>query len=134
MAQLYPSVRILRQESLADGKIPLKERDYVKCDFLNMVEKYEIIAPESVLEHVRKNAGKEIASNDSRLQFCFSGPSRKTYPYGIDGEAKRFLEKDEKFFCMAYRQYFYASNLFYGRGKERICSFEVRIKCSFCRR
>ncbi len=66
LVQMYPAVRIIRQEYLVDGKTPLKEGSPVICNTLDGVESYDIIAPDSVLEKIKKNPGKacDFAAQD----------------------------------------------------------------------
>lgn len=57
--QLHPACRIQKQEYLVNGKDALKDNVEVACDFLDIVETYDIIAPDSLLESFIKNPGKE---------------------------------------------------------------------------
>ncbi|MDD4871535.1 MAG: hypothetical protein PHR77_13340 [Kiritimatiellae bacterium] len=59
MTQLYPAVRILRQQCLKDGKMLLPARGVTKCDFIDFVEENEIVNPGAVLADVIGNPGKK---------------------------------------------------------------------------
>lgn len=59
LAQIHPAVRISKQQLLVDGKTPLKDGEPVICDYFDIVEEYDIIAPDSLLEVIKKNPGKK---------------------------------------------------------------------------
>jgi len=65
--QLYPASRINFQKYLIDGKTTLKQFRATECDFLDVVDDYDIIAPDTMLEFVRKNAGKKVNRVDKSL-------------------------------------------------------------------
>ena len=79
LVQMCPAVRINKQEYLIDGKTPLQEGNPVICNTLDGVESYDIIAPDSVLEKIKKNPGKtcdfaapdleSLLTRDSVYQF-----------------------------------------------------------------
>jgi len=58
MAQLYPAVRIRRQQCLKDGRTPLSIEGVTKCDFIDFVEENEVVNPGAVLADVVSNPGK----------------------------------------------------------------------------
>jgi hypothetical protein len=58
LTQMIPAVRIKKQEYLVDGKTPLEDGKPVICDYLDIVEGYEIVAPDSLLEYIKRNPGK----------------------------------------------------------------------------
>lgn len=57
--QLLPCARIKEQKFLANGKTPLKPGKVIECDFLEIVEDYDIINPAAVLNHVIQHPGKK---------------------------------------------------------------------------
>ena len=59
MAQIIPACRINEQKYLVNGTIPLEDGKVTPCEFLDIVEKYDIIAPDSLLASIQKNPGKE---------------------------------------------------------------------------
>lgn len=59
ITQLWPACRIIKQEYLIDGKKPLASGKSAVCEFFDIVEEYDIIAPDSLLENIKKNPGKE---------------------------------------------------------------------------
>lgn len=60
MVQILPACRIKEQKYLVNGKTPLEDGKAVSCEFLDVVEDYDIIAPDSLLASIRKNPGKEV--------------------------------------------------------------------------
>lgn len=58
MAQLTPACRIRKQEYLSDGKTALPEKKAVACNYLDIVEEYDIINPASLLAKIRQSPGK----------------------------------------------------------------------------
>lgn len=65
--QLYPASRINFQKYLVDGKTALKQFKAIECNFLDVVDNYDIIAPDTMLEFVKKNTGKEVNRVDKSL-------------------------------------------------------------------
>lgn len=59
LAQIHPAARIKKQEYLIDGKTTLPDGKPVICDYLDIVEEYDIIAPDSLLDMIKKQPGKE---------------------------------------------------------------------------
>ena len=59
MTQLWPSCRINKQEYLVNGETPLPDGVVTACDHLDIVEDYDIVAPDAVLDAARRNPGKE---------------------------------------------------------------------------
>lgn len=59
MLQIRPAIRIKKQEYLVNGTSPLAEGAPMPCEFLDMVEEYDIICPDSLLEMILKNPGKD---------------------------------------------------------------------------
>jgi hypothetical protein len=59
LTQLWPACRINKQEYLVNGKEPLAPNKSVVCDYFDIVEEYDIIAPDSLLESIKTNPGKE---------------------------------------------------------------------------
>lgn len=57
--QLWPACRINTQEYLVNGKEPLAPGKSAVCDYFDIVEEYDIIAPDSLLENIKANPGKE---------------------------------------------------------------------------
>ncbi|MEI6422457.1 MAG: hypothetical protein WCP55_09580, partial [Lentisphaerota bacterium] len=57
--QLRPCCRINRQEFLADGKAALVPGQVVECEYLDIVEDYDIINTGSILADIISNPGKE---------------------------------------------------------------------------
>lgn len=58
LTQMLPAARIESQQYLIDGKTPLKDGKPVICDYLDIKEKYDIIAPDSLLESIKRQPGK----------------------------------------------------------------------------
>lgn len=58
-SQVYPMNRITRFEYLIDGKEPLPEKKVVKCSFVDQIFEHDVIAPEGMLDLVRKNPGRK---------------------------------------------------------------------------
>jgi hypothetical protein len=75
-AQLIPSCRIQKQAYLVDGVNPLPDNKAVICDFLDVVDVYDIIAPDSVLEKVKKNCGKQVRFNTGELDSVLTNNIR----------------------------------------------------------
>jgi hypothetical protein len=65
--QIIPASRILKQSYLIDGKTPLPDDKPVSCSFLDIIDDYDIIAPDSLLEKIRKNQGKNVRFNTKDL-------------------------------------------------------------------
>ncbi len=65
--QIIPACRILKQAYLIDGKTPLPDGKAVTCDFIDIVDVYDIIAPDSLLEKIKKNPGKKVKFNTKGL-------------------------------------------------------------------
>ncbi len=59
VTQLWPACRMNRQEYLVNGKDPLAPGKSAVCDYFDIVEEYDIIAPDSLLESIKGNPGKE---------------------------------------------------------------------------
>jgi hypothetical protein len=59
ITQLWPSCRMNKQVYLVNGKEPLAPGKSAVCDYFDIVEEYDIIAPDSLLESIKKNPGKE---------------------------------------------------------------------------
>lgn len=58
LTQLWPCARISEQKFLADGKTPLRTGRTVDCEFVDIIEEYDIINPASVLAEVIRNPGR----------------------------------------------------------------------------
>ncbi len=65
--QLVPSCRIQKQEYLINGKEPLPDGKVITCDFLDIIDIYDIIAPDSLLDKIIKNPGKNVKFNSKDL-------------------------------------------------------------------
>jgi len=72
LTQLTPSCRIEKQEYMIDGKEPLKESQIRECYYLDIVESYDIIAPDAVLAAIKKNPGKEQDFTAKELAFVIN--------------------------------------------------------------
>lgn len=83
LAQMYPAIRIAKQNYLTDGKVPLPKGVPVKCNSLVVEEEYDIISPSAVLEYVRKNRGKKVAFNAPNLASVIS--NKLSYTFRPDG-------------------------------------------------
>jgi len=59
MFQLRPAARFERQDCLIDGKTPLPEGKPVECGFLDLVETYDIVAPDAVVRAALEHPGTE---------------------------------------------------------------------------
>ncbi len=57
--QITPACRIEKQQYLVNGKTALEDGKVTSCDFLDIVDEYDIIAPDSLLDSIRNNPGKE---------------------------------------------------------------------------
>lgn len=67
LTQLWPCARITEQRFLANGKKPLIAGEIAECDFLEIVEEYDIINPASVLADVIAHPGQRPDYVASRL-------------------------------------------------------------------
>ncbi len=67
IVQITPACRITEQKYLVNGKEPLNDGRAMPCEFLDIVEAYDIIAPDSLLDSARKNKGKPLNFTDSSL-------------------------------------------------------------------
>ena len=81
-AQVYPMNRILKNEFLVNGKMPLPDRTVMKCEFLEHRFEHDVLAPEAVVDHIKKNPGKkpypEITSQWT-MQQMNSDPKLRDY-------------------------------------------------------
>lgn len=66
-AQIIPACRTLQQSCLVDGEKPLPDDEPIVCNFLDIIDDYDIIAPDSLLEKIRKNRGKNVLFNTQEL-------------------------------------------------------------------
>ncbi len=57
--QLWPSMRIIKKEFLADGTTPLIDDQPIRCHFIEIIDENEIVNPGSVLDDILKHPGKE---------------------------------------------------------------------------
>lgn len=116
MVQITPACRIKKQECLVNGKTPLEDGVVTNCDFLDIVEDYDIIATDSLLEATINNAGKKIDFTGSQLDSVVN--NRITYqfqPYGtcvIDYKAR--ADRD---FNLSYMGFIQAAPLFQDKFK-----------------
>ena len=69
LAQVRPMNIIDRNEFLVDGKTPLVEGKAVKCRFLDHVFEHGVLAPEAIVEYIRKKASAKTASMITVKQF-----------------------------------------------------------------
>ncbi len=67
MVQITPACRIKEQKYLVNGKEPLMDGKATPCEFLDIVEEYDIIAPDSLLDSARKNKGRPLNFIDGGL-------------------------------------------------------------------
>lgn len=65
--QITPACRIKEQKYLVNGKTALEDGKVTSCDFLDIVEEYDIIAPDSLLDMIIKNQGKETQFTANEL-------------------------------------------------------------------
>lgn len=72
MVQLRPACRIARQEYLLDGQRPLGEAEPVTCEFLDMVEDYDIINPGSLVRDMMEHPGEERSFVGDHLEAVVS--------------------------------------------------------------
>jgi hypothetical protein len=79
LAQMSPAARISKQQYLVDGKTPLTANKWVICDYLDIVEEYDIIAPDSVLEFIKKNPGR--ASSFIGVELAALYTNKTTYQF-----------------------------------------------------
>lgn len=59
LAQMHPALRINKQQYLINGKTPLKDGKPVICDYFDIIEEYDIVAPDALLENIKNNPGKK---------------------------------------------------------------------------
>jgi len=57
--QVKPACRIKKQEYLVNGKVPLKDNEAVSCEWLDIVEEYDIINMGSLLADVIAHPGQK---------------------------------------------------------------------------
>lgn len=55
--QIVPSLRVLRQEFLADGATPLRDGEPAECAFLDLAEEHELVNPGEVLGSLLRRPG-----------------------------------------------------------------------------
>jgi|LSQX01.2.fsa_nt_gb hypothetical protein len=71
--QIWPSLHIKKQEYMVDGKKVLKEGEVVECEWLDIIEEYEVVNTGSLLADIIKNSGQErdfVADHlDTVLQY-----------------------------------------------------------------
>ncbi|MEW6356040.1 MAG: hypothetical protein AB1696_06940 [Planctomycetota bacterium] len=72
MVQLHPACRIRKQEYLIEGKKPLQDGKPASCDYLDIVEEYDIISPASLLEDIVKHPGVERDFTGDKLDGVIS--------------------------------------------------------------
>lgn len=81
--QLRPCCRINRQEFLADGKAALVPGQVVECEYLDIVEDYDIINTGSILADIISNPGKEPDFTSKNLDAVIN--NHIIYRYYPDG-------------------------------------------------
>ncbi|MCF6174682.1 MAG: hypothetical protein L3J71_02825 [Victivallaceae bacterium] len=79
LAQMTPAARITKQQYLINGKAPLKDGNPVICDYLDIIEEYDIIAPDSLLGFIKKNPGKIPNFIGSALDALYT--NKTTYQF-----------------------------------------------------
>ena len=57
--QIYPACRIIAQQYLVNGKEPLRDEQVTTCEFLDIVDEYDIVPPDKLLASIIANPGKE---------------------------------------------------------------------------
>ncbi|MBT3375565.1 MAG: hypothetical protein HN742_20165 [Lentisphaerae bacterium] len=72
VTQLWPGNRFSDYRLLVDGKTPLPDQTEVECEFLDHVLDYSVIMPDSLVDTVKNNPGKETDFLDKGLLLLFS--------------------------------------------------------------
>lgn len=81
--QLAPACRIIRQDYLVDGEIPLEEGVVTACEFLELVEEYDIVNPAAVIAAVKQNPGVSQDFVAADLDFLLTNEIRyQLQPWG----------------------------------------------------
>ncbi|HWL53341.1 MAG TPA: hypothetical protein VNQ90_12970 [Chthoniobacteraceae bacterium] len=83
LTQLWPACRITEQRYLVDGNTSLEEMKATECRFLEIVEGYDIVAPDAVLKAVKEAPGhpvdfvaadlEAVVHNQIRYRFASQG-------------------------------------------------------------
>lgn len=68
MVQLTPACRIKKQEYLLNGKTRLDDGRPAACDYLDIIEDYDIINPASLVEDFAKHPGSERDFTGDKLE------------------------------------------------------------------
>ena len=93
--QLYPAVRIGERRYFADGK-EISGQCSMKCSAFTVRETYDIVATDSILEHIRKNAGKTVSNLDPEVEKVLTQTVEyRFYPNGscaVTHEAEFFRD------------------------------------------
>ncbi len=79
LVQMTPSVRLEKQLYLADGKTPLPDNKWVICDYLDIVEEYDVVAPDALLQTIIKNAGRATDFNGKGIEALYT--NKTTYQF-----------------------------------------------------
>lgn len=72
MVQLRPACRITRQDYLIDGQTPLGDGEPVTCEFLDIVEDYDIVNPGSLVRDMMDHPGEQRSFVADQLEATVS--------------------------------------------------------------
>ena len=126
MQQLRPAVRITGREYLADGK-PLGDSESAVCDVFTVRETYDILATDSILAHVRKNAGRESSFTDPAVDKVLT--QSMEYQFYPDGSC--IVTHRARFFRdvrLGYMGFIQAGPMNYTRCFERHTYYIPKIR------
>ena len=126
MQQLRPAVRITGREYLADGK-PLGDSESAVCDVFTVRETYDILATDSILAHVRKNAGRESSFIDPAVDKVLT--QSMEYQFYPDGSC--IVTHRARFFRdvrLGYMGFIQAGPMNYTRCFERHTYYIPKIR------
>lgn len=93
--QFYPAVRIRERRYFADNR-EVSGQCTMKCTTFTVRETYDIVATDSILEHIRKNAGKSVSNIDPEVEKVLTQTIEYRFdPYGacaVTHEAEFFRD------------------------------------------
>lgn len=112
--QLIPSCRMKKKEYLVNGKTPLKDGAAVTCRYLDIVEEYDIISPDSVLEAVKENPGRKTDFTGDSLDSVIT--NKITYCFQPRGACTVLTEsKANRPFNLGYMGFIQSASLLKGK-------------------
>lgn len=112
--QMTPACRIITQRYIVDGLTPLEDNKLTTCNFLNVVEEYDITAPDSMLDMVIKNAGKKIDPVDPEIDSVVN--NQITYQFQPNGACViDYKARADRYFDLSYMGFIQTAMLAQGK-------------------